>query len=89
MHLRASAGDGILHLGTAPQGRFKYLNGAFVAYTPVVSYEEARKSAYPGIEDQLDALWHAMDQGIIPKVEPMYSSIKEVKDSFPKPIQAE
>lgn len=55
----------------------------------MVSYEEARKSAYPGIEDQLDALWHAMDQGIIPKVEPMYSSIKEVKDCFPKPIQAE
>lgn len=50
---------------------------------------QRRKAEYPDITEQLDALWHAMDQGVIPKVEPMYSSIKEVKDRYPKPIQAE
>jgi len=29
-------------------------------------------------------LWHAMDDGIIPKIEPLYSEIKAVKDAHPK-----
>ena len=35
--------------------------------------------------DQLDALWHAMDTGTTPKIEPFYSQIKLIKDKFPKP----
>jgi hypothetical protein len=30
-------------------------------------------------------LWHAMDDGLIPKIEPMYSEIKAVKEQYPKP----
>ena len=49
------------------------------------SCHKARRAAeYPPIVDQLDSLWHAMDQGIIGKVEPMYSQIKAVKDKYPK-----
>ena len=48
-------------------------------------YRSLRKQGYPAIGEQLDALWHAMDAGTLPKVEPFYSDIKTVKDQFPKP----
>lgn len=44
-----------------------------------------RAKAYPAIGDQLDAIWHAMDDGLFPKIEPMYSEVAEVKARFPKP----
>jgi hypothetical protein len=50
-----------------------------------VSYQYQRREAYPSLGAQLDALWHAMDQGMIPKVEPMYSEVKAVKEAYPKP----
>lgn len=39
---------------------------------------------YPDIGDQLDCLWHAMDKDLLPKIEPMYSEIKSVKEKHPK-----
>lgn len=50
-----------------------------------VNYVAQRLAAYPGVGDQLDMLWHAMDDGTLPKVEPFYSQIKLVKDTYPKP----
>ena len=46
---------------------------------------KARAKEYPSVTDQMDMLWHAMDDGTLPKVEPFYSTIKAVKDSVPKP----
>ena len=43
-----------------------------------------RKAEYPSVQEQLDMLWHAMDQGQFPKAEPFYSSIKRIKDRYPK-----
>jgi hypothetical protein len=54
---------------------------------PVVvdmDYRKARFMAYPPVEQQLDALWHAMDQGLLPKIEPMYSHLAAVKAAYPK-----
>jgi len=48
-------------------------------------YGKRRASDYPAIADQLDALWHSMDRGDLPKAEPFYSSIKAIKDRYPKP----
>ena len=48
-------------------------------------YRKLRQQDYPAIGEQLDALWHAMDQGTMPKAEPFYSDIKAVKDAHPKP----
>jgi hypothetical protein len=50
-----------------------------------VDYQRARAAEYPSVEDQLDALWHAMDNESIPKAEPFYSNLKSVKDKYPKP----
>ncbi|WP_313739985.1 hypothetical protein [Pseudomonas sp.] len=45
----------------------------------------ARRAAeYPPLEEQLDMLWHAMDQGAIPKAEPFYSTLQRVKQQYPK-----
>ena len=45
-----------------------------------VKYKDDRRSAYPEIGDQLDALYHA---GVFPKE--MADKIKAVKDANPKP----
>lgn len=44
-----------------------------------------RAADYPSVADQLDALWHAMDSGQLPVVDAFYSSIKRVKEKYPKP----
>lgn len=52
---------------------------------PEPDYRDKRRAKYPKYGDQLDMLWHAMDDGIIPKIEPLYSEIKAVKERYPKP----
>ena len=47
-------------------------------------YQRDRQPEYPSISDQLDMLWHAMDTGILPKVDSFYSINKSVKDKYPK-----
>jgi len=49
-------------------------------------YRKRRAEAYPSMEEQLDALWHAMDAGIIPMVEKFYMDLKHVKERYPKPL---
>lgn len=52
----------------------------------VEDYRPVRAKEYPPIQEQLGALWHAMDQGILPMVPAFYDPIKAVKDTFPKPL---
>lgn len=47
-------------------------------------FEERRRAAYPSVRDQLDMLWHAMDDGQLPKAEPFYSRILAAKQAVPK-----
>tara|TARA_E500000081_G_scaffold30191_1_gene33886 strand:- start:593 stop:901 length:309 start_codon:yes stop_codon:yes gene_type:complete len=50
------------------------------------NYAEARKNAYPEIGDQLDMLWHSIDQN--PKLKSeyfeFYEAIKAIKVKHPK-----
>lgn len=48
------------------------------------SYSGGRRREYPAIGDQLDALWHSMNNGEIPKAAAFYDAIKAVKDKYPK-----
>lgn len=52
---------------------------------PAMDYTSMRALEYPSIGQQLDWLWHAMHTGDMPAIEPFYSSIKAVKDKYPKP----
>jgi hypothetical protein len=61
-----------------------YLETIRTEWDTNMKYRLSRQVMYPSIGEQLDALWHAMDAGTMPKIEPMYSDIKAVKDQFPK-----
>ena len=60
-----------------------------VVNKPALTYEEARKNAYPSIGDQLDMLWHAVDTGdwtaAKVKTTEFYTALKTVKDANSKP----
>ena len=43
-----------------------------------------RKREYPVIGDQLDMLWHALDDGTLDKTSTFYTSLKATKDKYPK-----
>ena len=50
-------------------------------------YSRNRKAAYPSIGDQLDMLWHAIDDNSTLKTRyaDFHTAIKAVKDANPKP----
>ena len=52
---------------------------------PPPTYAEQRFKEYPYVGEQLDLFWHAMNDGVIPKIEPFFSDIKAVKEKYPKP----
>lgn len=61
-------------------------NGVCVkTFTGSSSYVKQRQAAYPSAGDQLDMLWHAMNSGVLPIVEPFYSNILAIKNQYPKP----
>ena len=49
-----------------------------------VEYQRKRIYEYPRIEEQLDMLWHAMDDGTLTKVDAFYDANKAIKDKYPK-----
>jgi len=51
----------------------------------MLDIRQARRDNYPAMGDQLDALYKAMDAGILPKIDGFYAEIKAVKERFPKP----
>jgi len=44
-----------------------------------------KKEPYLSIQDQLDQLWHDIDDGKLDKTGSWYLGIKAVKERFPKP----
>ena len=53
---------------------------------PTPAHVSQRKSAYPSIGDQLDMLWHSIDQNSALKSQyfDFYETVKAVKVKFPK-----
>ncbi|HAE31507.1 MAG TPA: hypothetical protein DCF89_10350 [Flavobacteriales bacterium] len=47
-------------------------------------YQRDRQTEYPAIGDQLDMLFHAIDAGTLDKSSDFYTTIKAVKDKYPK-----
>ena len=48
--------------------------------------EVRRARSYPPIEEQLDALYHDMEQGLMPKSPKFFDMIKKIKDAIPKDL---
>ena len=59
-----------------------YDETAIQAYIDANEYKSQRQ--YPPIGDQLDMLWHAIDNGTLNKTSDFYTAIKAVKDAHPK-----
>ena len=60
----------------------EYNEATVQAYIDANEYKSQRQ--YPPIGDQLDMLWHAIDNGTLNKTSDFYTAIKAVKDAHPK-----
>ena len=60
---------------------------AYATIRAANEYSWKRAEAYPSIQEQLDLLWHAIDNDsdLKSKLNGFYNAIKAVKDSNPKP----
>ena len=47
-------------------------------------YKYFRVKEYPRIAEQLDMIWHAIDEGVLDKNSEFYKVLKEVKEKYPK-----
>jgi hypothetical protein len=47
-------------------------------------YQRLRSVEYPNLADQLDMLWHAIDENKLDTTSDFYQSLKAVKDKYPK-----
>ena len=48
-------------------------------------YKSNRALEYPSIADQLDKLWHDINNGTLDNTGEFFTALKEVKDNNPKP----
>ena len=73
-------------LSSQPQPSDDEIATAQTAYD-AKAYARTRASAYPSIGDQLDMLWHAIDDNSTLKTRyaDFHTAIKAVKDANPKP----
>lgn len=50
-----------------------------------VTYSERRAAAYPILADQLDKIFHDIENGTLTQSGDFFTAIKAVKDQYPKP----
>ena len=50
----------------------------------VLGYKALRAREYPALKEQMDMIWHAIDEGKLDKTSDFYLKLKAVKDEFPK-----
>lgn len=48
------------------------------------SYKALRYKEYPRLQEQMDMLWHAIDENKLDKTSDFYLRLKAVKDKYPK-----
>ena len=48
------------------------------------AYKISRSQEYPALSDQLDMLWHAINTNSLNQTSDFYTTIKAVKDKYPK-----
>tara|TARA_Y100000361_G_C10955056_1_gene235792 strand:- start:161 stop:475 length:315 start_codon:yes stop_codon:yes gene_type:complete len=50
-------------------------------------YKYARETAYPELKEQLDKLYHDIDNGTLDETGEFFTTLKTVKDDNPKPSE--
>jgi hypothetical protein len=66
----------------ANNNKINYDESVIQDYIDANAYKTARQ--YPSLGDQLDMLWHAIDSGTLNKTSDFYTTLKAVKDAYPK-----
>ena len=51
------------------------------------SYKWDREASYPEIKEQLDKLWHDINNGTLDETGEFFTALKTVKDDNPKPSE--
>ena len=70
-----------------PEPTEQQLDDALATYL-ANAYQRDRKPAYPEVGDQLDMLWHDIDNGLFgeqAKTGTWFAAVKAIKDANPKP----
>jgi hypothetical protein len=65
-------------------------NEFIILEKPQITYADLRKQSYPPLEEQIDMLYHDIDNGIFGddcKTGILYKTLKAVKKEYPKPIE--
>lgn len=86
LELQARSGENVIE-GEADDACHRIVGGE-IMLAPLrlapTSYAKERALEYPSIGEQMDALWHAMDSGDLPKIAAFYNPIAAVKAAHPK-----
>lgn len=78
-------GHANVHIGVAPHGRYRYVNGEFISAELPPDYRQLRQLEYPPMQDLADALyWQA--QGDNSKMTQYLAKCAGVKAQYPKPV---
>ena len=74
------------HAGTAviPKADIQTKQAELKTAYDAKEYQRQREPEYPAIGEQLDLLWHAIDDGTLDKTSDFYTSLKATKDKYPK-----
>ena len=79
--------DGLIELTPEEEAEILALRASVAANAAANSYKYARANNYPTIPDQLDLLWHAMNDGHLAHTNGFYDALKAIKDAHPKSVQ--
>ena len=72
-----------VHIGIAPHGRWRYVDGEFISAEPPITYAQERQLRYPPIQDLADAIyWQA--NGDDSKMTAYLEKCRQVKENIPK-----
>lgn len=78
-----TGGHSNVHIGIAPHGRWRYIDGEFISAEPPVTYVQQRQLEYPPMLDFADALYW-QSKGDDSKMVAYIAACDEVKRKYPK-----
>lgn len=78
-----TSGLGLVHIGIAPPGRWRFCDGEFISAEPPVTYVQQRQLEYPPMQDFADALYW-QSKGDDSKMVAYIAACDEVKRKYPK-----
>lgn len=69
--------DGLEWLDESPRPTDREIEAEIERLKPIVAYRASRQEAYPAVEEQLDMIYH--------NIENWKTTIADIKERFPKP----